>query len=308
MSEQAAGHPRLQALIEQAAARGLRGPLPMGVVYPGNVLAMQAAFEARALGIIEPVMIGPRPIIDAAASDAHCSLDGVRIIEADSVEGSAQAAVAAVHSGLVRALMKGSLHTDELMAPVVKRGEGLRGDTRISHLFVFDLPRYHKLLGLADAVVNIHPALAAKQDIVTNAIQALGKLGVHQPKVAVVTAVESVNPAIPATLDAQALVELHAQGQWPQARLEGPFGFDNAISLEAAKIKGMQSEVAGDPDLLIAPDLNAGNMLYKSFIYIGGGECAGVVLGATVPIVLTSRSDSPLARLASIAMAALLVR
>jgi phosphate acetyltransferase/phosphate butyryltransferase len=280
----------------------------MGVVYPGNALAMQAAFEARALGIIEPVMIGPRPIIDAAASDAHCSLDGVRIIEAEGVEGSAQAAVAAVHSGQVRALMKGSLHTDELMAPVVKRGEGLRGNTRISHLFVFDLPRYHKLLGLADAVVNIHPAFAAKQDIVTNAIQALGKLGVHQPKVAVVTAVESVNPAIPATLDAQALVELHVQGQWPQARLEGPFGFDNAISLEAAKIKGMQSEVAGDPDLLIAPDLNAGNMLYKSFIYIGGGECAGVVLGATVPIVLTSRSDSPLARLASIAMAALLVR
>ena len=200
--------------------------------------------------------------------------------------------------------MKGSLHTDELMAAVVAREAGLRGDKRITHAFVFDLPRYHKLLALADCVVNIAPRLEVKRDILTNALGLLRALGVQQPKVGIVAAVETVNPHIPATLDAQTL----CGEDWGDAIVEGPFGFDNAISAEAARIKGLKSRVAGDPDLLLLPDLNAANILYKSFVYIGGGECAGLVLGAKVPVVLTSRADSVLARLASVALAVLATR
>ena len=189
--------------------------------------------------------------------------------------------------------MKGSLHTDELMSAVIHKGTGLRGSTRISHAFVFDLPRYPKLLALADWVVNISPHVPAKRDILTNAIGLLRTLGVVRPKVGIVAAVETVNPAIQATLDAQTLVELAREHQeWGDAIVEGPLGFDNAAS-----------QVAGDADLLLVPDLNAGNMLYKSFVYIGGGECAGLVLGARVPIVLTSRADSLQARIASVALA-----
>ena len=201
--------------------------------------------------------------------------------------------------------MKGSLHTDELMSAVVNKATGLRGPRRISHAFVFDLPRYPKLLALADCVVNIAPDLKTKRDIVGNAVTLLQQLGIAEPLVGIVTAVELVNPAIPATLDAQALVALSLQGEWPGAVVEGPFGFDNVISAEAARIKKMVSRVAGQADLLLMPDLNAGNMLYKSFNYIGGGDCAGLVLGATVPIVLTSRADSLQSRIASVALAVL---
>jgi len=203
--------------------------------------------------------------------------------------------------------MKGSLHTDELMSAIVNKATGLRGETRISHAFVFDLPRYHKLLALADCVVNIHPHLPAKRDILSNAIALLKKLGIERPKVGIVAAVETVNPAIAATLDAQALVELARLGEWPGAIVEGPFGFDNAISADAARIKKIEGSVPGDADLLLLPDLNAGNMLYKSFNYIGGGDCAGLVLGARVPIVLTSRADSLQSRIASVALAVLAV-
>jgi phosphate acetyltransferase/phosphate butyryltransferase len=191
------------------------------------------------------------------------------------------------------------------MSAVVNKDTGLRGTTRISHAFVFDLPRYPKLLALADCVVNIAPDLKTKKDIVSNAIALLRQLGIASPKVGIVTAVETVNPAIAATLDAQALVQMAHEGAWPGAIVEGPMGFDNAISAEAARIKKMNSQVAGDADLLIMPDLNAGNMLYKSFNYIGGGDCAGLVLGAAVPIVLTSRADSLQSRLASVALAVL---
>jgi phosphate acetyltransferase/phosphate butyryltransferase len=201
--------------------------------------------------------------------------------------------------------MKGSLHTDELMAAVVNKEQGLRASRRISHAFVFDLPRYHKLLALADCVVNIAPDLKTKKDILGNAVGLLQQLGMAQPKVAIVAAVEVVNPAIPATLDAQALVEMAQAGAWPGAIVEGPFGFDNAFSAEAARIKKIDSQVAGDADLLLMPDLNAGNMLYKSFNYVGGGDCAGLVLGAQVPIVLTSRADSLQSRMASVALAVL---
>ena len=252
------------------------------------------------------MLIGAHDAIRAAADEASVAVDGFEVVpSAPGGTAAAERATALVHQGGVRALMKGSLHTDELMTAVVHKSSGLRGSTRISHAFVFDLPRYHKLLALADCVVNITPHLPAKRDILTNALALLRALGVSRPKVGIVAAVETVNPAIPATVDAQALVELARSGEWPGAIVEGPFGFDNAISAEAARIKKIASRISGDADLLLMPDLNAGNMLYKSFNYIGGGDCAGLVLGAAVPIVLTSRADSALSRIASVALAVL---
>ena len=214
--------------------------------------------------------------------------------------------MALAREGVVAALMKGSLHTDEYLGAIVHRSAGLRlRESRISHAFVFDLPRYHKLLALADCVVNIAPKPRTKQHILGNAVRLLRALGVAEPKVGIVTAVETVMAAIPATLDAQMLVEAARAGEFGAAIVEGPFGFDNAFSAEAARIKGMTSKVAGDADLLLMPDLNAGNMLYKSFVYVGGADCAGLVLGVQVPVILTSRADSQLARLASVALAVL---
>ena len=219
---------------------------------------------------------------------------------------SAERAVALARDGAVGALMKGSLHTDELMSAVVRNHTGLRGERRLSHAFVFDAPRYPKLIALADCVVNIAPDLRVKRDILFNAVALLrDALDIEQPKVGVVAAVETVNPTIQATVDAAALAAEAASGAFAPAIVEGPLGFDNAISAAAARTKGIDSRVAGDADLLLVPDLNAGNLLYKSFVYIGGAECAGLVLGARVPIVLTSRADSLLARVASVALASL---
>ncbi len=251
-------------------------------------------------------MIGPREAIAKAAAAAELDLSTFEIASAgDEPREAALRAVVLARDGAVGALMKGSLHTDALMSAVVTKGTGLRAATRISHTFLFDLPRYPKLLALADCVVNIAPHAPAKRDILTNAIALLRTLGIARPKVGIVAAVETVNPAIQATLDAQTLVELAEGGAWGDAIVEGPLGFDNAVSADAARTKGLESQVAGDADLLLVPDLNAGNLLYKSFIYIGGGECAGLVLGATVPIVLTSRADSVRSRIASVALAML---
>lgn len=303
------GHPRLQALVNQArSADGAALPV-VGLVYPGDALALDAARQMLAAGIARPLLIGPRGKIEAAARAAGVDLSAFEIAPTgDSPQEAAGRATALARSGAVRALMKGSLHTDELMSAVVDKTTGLRGNRRISHAFIFDLPRYHKLIALADCVVNIAPNLATKRDIVGNAVDLLQKLGVAKPKVAIVAAVETVNPAIPATVDAQALVQLAAEGAWPGAVVEGPFGFDNAFSADAARTKGIRSQVAGDADLMVMPDLNAGNMLYKSFNYVGGGDCAGLVLGATVPVVLTSRADSLQARIASVALAVLATR
>lgn len=302
-------HPRLHALIERARFAAGASPKALAMVYPCDALALQAACDIAAASIARPVLVGPADAIRRAADAAHIDIGAFELAAAGSddedAHGAAQQAVALAREGAVAALMKGSLHTDELMSAVVARDTGLRSARRISHAFVFDLPRYHKLLALADCVVNIAPDLKTKRDILSNALDLLQALDVPLPKVGIVAAVESVNPAIPATLDAQALVAEHQAGAWPQAVVEGPFGFDNVISAEAARIKKMNSAVAGDPDLLLLPDLNAANMLYKSFVYIGGGECAGLVLGARVPVVLTSRADSGLARLASAALAVL---
>jgi len=281
-------------------------PKGLAIVHPCDALALQAAHDIAKAGIARPVLVGPADEIRRAADQVAIDISTFELVHAGpDAPGAAQHGVELARSGGVSALMKGSLHTDELMSAVVARDTGLRGQRRISHAFFFDLPRYHKLLALADCVVNIAPDLKTKRDILSNALELLQALDVARPKVGIVAAVESVNPSIPATLDAQTLVAEHRGGTWPQALIEGPFGFDNAISAEAARIKKMSTAVAGDPDLLLLPDLNAGNILYKSFVYIGGGECAGLVLGARVPVVLTSRADSPLARLASAALAVL---
>ena len=293
-------HARLAALVQRARQRVAGGAPPrVALVWPCDALAHEAAAAMAAAGIATPVLVGPAARIGATPFEV--------VDTPDVPSEAASVAVKMAREGHVAALMKGSLHTDELMAAIVARDTGLRGTRRISHAFLFDLPRYPKLLALADCVVNIAPNTATKHDILANALDLLRMLGIAQPKAAIVAAVETVNPAIPATLDAQALVSQAQQGAFGHALVEGPFGFDNAYSAEAARIKGLKSQVAGDADLMLMPDLNAGNMLYKSFVYAAGGDCAGLVLGTRVPVVLTSRADSLQARVASVALAVLAV-
>ena len=302
----AVAHPRLHGLILRARHLADTRTMTVGLVYPCDSLAMGAAAQIAAAGIARPLLIGPAAPIARAAGAAGVDVARFELIDTpDAGPAAALRATTLAREGVIGALMKGSLHTDELMSAVVNTPSGLRGAPRLSPAFVFDLPRYPKPLALADCVVNIAPNLHTKRDIIGNAIALLQRLGVAHPKVAIVAAVEAVNPAIPATVDAQALVEMARQGAWPGAIVEGPFGFDNAISAEAARIKKIDSQVSGDADLLLMPDLNAGNMLYKSFNYIGGGDCAGLVLGAKVPVVLTSRADSLHSRIASVALAVL---
>jgi len=302
-----ASHPRLAALVERARQRAGAAQPTIGLVHPGDALAMEAASRIAAAGIARPVLVGERATIERAADAAQVDAGRFEIVDTPASPPEAAArAVALARDGVLGALMKGSLHTDELMSAVVRRDAGLRTDTRISHAFVFDLPRYPKLLALADCVVNIAPDLKTKRDILGSSVRLLQRaLEIARPKVGIVAAVETVNPAIPATLDAQALVQMAREGHFHGALVEGPFGFDNAFSAEAARIKRIDSQVAGDADLLLMPDLNASNMLYKSFIYVGGGDCAGVVQGARVPVVITSRADSVASRIASVALAML---
>lgn len=278
-------------------------PLTTAVVFPHDLPSLRAAIDATHAGLINPVFYGAATHMRAVAEQANLSIPGVIKDTGERATDAVRAAVADTASGHLHALMKGSLHTDELLIPVVARDSPMRGDRRITHTFVFDLPRYHKLLAVTDAVINIAPDVRTKADAITNALQLLAALGINAPKVAVVAAVETVNSNIPATLDAVALVALARQGRFGSAMVDGPFGFDNAISATAALAKGIASAVAGDADLLVVPDLNSGNMLYKSFVYVGGGECAGLVQGAQVPIILTSRADSQFSRVASCALA-----
>ena len=301
---QSALHPRLTALV--AAARALP-PVLTAVVFAGDTMATDAALAAARLGIIDPVFYGSAVARDALMA-ARTSVAFRWIDSGESPRAAAAAAVADAAAGRVALLMKGSLHTDELLGAVLARDSGVRGASRLTHTFVFDLPRYHKLLAVTDAVVNIAPDLQTKAQSITHAVELMAQLGVASPKVAVIAAVETVHAAINATVDARTLAEWGRAGRFGAAIVEGPLGFDNAISAEAAATKGIESSVAGDPDILLVPELNAGNMLYKSFIYIGGGECAGVVQGATVPIVLTSRADSRFSRVASCALARIALR
>jgi phosphate acetyltransferase/phosphate butyryltransferase len=281
--------------------------MPLAVAHPGDVGTMRVAAAVAREGLARPLLVGEPALIERAAAAAEVALAGFERI--DVPEGGSRAAaaraVALAREGAAAAVMKGSLHTDELIEAVANRRLGLHGDARLTHAFVFDLPRYHKLLAVADCVVNVAPNIKTKHDIVANGVWLLRRLGVASPKVAIVTAVETVSPNIPATVDARTLVASAAAGRFGDAVVEGPFGFDNAYCAEAARTKGMSSRVAGDADLLVMPDLNAGNILYKSFVYAAGAECAGILLGTRVPVVLVSRADSMLTRLASVALAVL---
>ena len=303
LQPQRTSHPRLDAL--EAAARG-RGRLNVAVAYPCSVDSLGAALAAREAGIIDPILVGTRARIEACATSLKTSLEGIRLIDAadDPIEAS-RMAVALAGSGEAGALMKGSQHTDELLGAVVARDANLRTSRRISHVFWFDLPAYHKPLMVTDAVVNIAPTLQNKVDILANAIGFAHAIGLQSPKIALLSAIETVNPDLPSSVDAATLTKMADRGQLKGAVVDGPLAFDNGISAAAAATKGISSPVAGDPDILMVPNLDVGNALYKSFIYMGGGECAGVILGARLPIILTSRSDSRRARIASCALAQL---
>jgi phosphotransacetylase len=287
-----------------ARCQGL-APVPTAVAHPCSESALTATVEAARLGLIEPVLVGPEDRIKAAAHGAGIDIAKLRIVDQPHSHAAAGKAVELVRRGEAEVLMKGSLHTDELMAAVVARETGLRTARRISHVFIMDVSTYHKPLAVTDAAINIFPALKDKVDIVQNAIDLLRGLGRERPKVAILSAVETVNPDIPSTIDAAALCKMAERGQIRGGILDGPLAFDNAISAEAAKEKGIESEVSGDPDILLVPDLEAGNMLAKQLTFLLGADAAGIVLGARVPIVLTSRADSVRARLASSAVAML---
>jgi len=250
-------------------------------------------------------LVGPRDKIAATANSAGIDLDGFEIVDAPHSNAAAAKAVELVREAKAELLMKGSLHTDELMAAVVTRDGGLRTGRRISHVFVMDVPTYHKVLFVTDGAINIAPTLEDKVDICQNAIDLVISLGIKKPKVAILAAVETVTSKMSATIDAAALCKMAERGQITGAILDGPLGFDNAISKEAAETKGIHSEVAGDPDILLAPDLVSGNILAKQLIFLANADSAGLVLGARVPIILTSRADSVRSRIASCAVAML---
>lgn len=301
----ASSHPHYDRLI--AAARALP-PLRVAVVHPANAVALQAALESARLGLIQPLLVGPQARIALAAQALSTDLSNVECIDAPHSHAAAELAVALVHEGRADALMKGSLHTDELMGAVVRREGGLRTGRRISHCFVMDVPGHAQPLIISDAAVNIAPTLEEKVDIVQNAIDLAHALKFPAVRVALLSAMETVNPRVPSTLDAAALCKMAERGQITGAVLDGPLAMDNAIDAEAARIKGIVSPVAGVANVLIVPDLDAGNMLAKSLSFLAGAYAAGLVLGTKVPIILTSRADSETARLASCALAALVAQ
>ncbi len=277
--------------------------VPTAVCHPCSKEALEGAIDAAKADLIEPILVGPEAKIRALAESLKLDLSPYRLVDALHSHDAAAKAVALCRSGESEALMKGSLHTDELMGAVVPSATGLRTERRISHVFAMDVPTYPRPLFITDAAVNIYPKLEDKVDILKNAIQLAHALNIQNPKVAILSAVETVNPKIPATLDAAALCKMADRGQIEGAVIDGPLAFDNAISKEAARIKGIRSPVAGEADILLVPDLEAGNMLAKQLAYLAKADSAGIVLGARVPIVLTSRSDSAEARLASCAVA-----
>lgn len=290
---------RLQALLAKAST------LPAvrcAVVHPCDAESLSGALLAAQRGLIVPVLVGPRARIEATARQAGLNLQGVDIVDAPHSHAAADTAADMAERGQVEILMKGSLHTDELLHAVVSR-PALRTGRRMSHVFRFEVPAYHKPLWVTDAALNIAPTLLDKADIVQNAIDFLQTMGTPEPKVAILSAVETVNPAIASTLDAAALCKMADRGQIRGGVLDGPLAFDNAISAHAAQIKQIHSPVAGDADILLAPNLEAGNMLAKQLEYLGGATASGLVLGARLPIALTSRADNADSRVASAVLA-----
>lgn len=293
---------RYRQLLE--LAKGLR-PITVAVVHPCSEDSLRGAIEAAETGLIVPVLVGPEEKIRALAVQAKIDLAAHRIVAVPHSHAAAALAVAMARNGEVQALMKGSLHTDEFMAAVVKSDTGLRTERRISHVFLLDVPSYPKPLLISDAAINVEPDLDTKRDIVRNAVDLAHALGIVAPKVAILAAVETVNTKMRSTLDAAALCKMADRGQITGCVIDGPLAFDNAISDQAAKDKGIVSPVAGQADILIAPDLEAGNMLAKQLQYLADAQAAGLVMGARVPLILTSRADGALARVASCALALL---
>ena len=294
---------RFHPLIERARTLP---PLRMAVVHPCDVAAMEAVEQARDAGLIVPILIGPRARIEAAAAESGTSLEGIELIDTPHSHASAEEGVRLAAQRRVDAVMKGSLHTDELLEAVVARNGGLRTQRRISHVYAMDVPAYDRLLLVTDAAVNVAPDLAAKRDIAQNAIDFARVLDIEEPKVAVLAAVETVNPKMASTLDAAALTMMARRRQITGGIVDGPLAFDNAIDREAARTKGLDSPVAGQADILLVPDIEAGNMVAKQLLYFAGADGAGLVLGAKVPVILTSRADGVRVRVASVALASLL--
>ncbi|KAF1708447.1 bifunctional enoyl-CoA hydratase/phosphate acetyltransferase [Pseudoxanthomonas sacheonensis] len=284
------------------------GAIKVAVVHPCDEISLKGALDAHDAGLIEPLLVAPRARLEAVAAAAHLDLTAVAIEDVAHSHAAAARAVAIAAAGGVEALMKGSLHTDELMAAVVASDSGLRTKRRVSHCFLMQTPSYPRPFIITDAAINIAPDLDAKADIVRNAIDLAHMIGVAVPRVAILAAVETVNPRMPATLDAAALCKMADRGQITGGVLDGPLAFDNAVSVAAARIKGIDSPVAGQADVLVVPDLESGNLLAKQLEYLGGAGSAGIALGAKVPIVLVSRADSSQSRIASCAIAVLAAR
>jgi len=298
-------HEKYQRLIDYCKTLP---PTPTAVVHPCDRSSIEAAVQAANLGLIAPILIGPRAKIEAAAKAADVDISALPLIDAPHSHAAAEAGVQLVREGKAEALMKGSLHTDELMGAVVRRETGLRTARRVSHCFVMDVPSYEHALIVTDAAVNIAPTLAEKADILQNAIDLAHAMQVKEVRVAILSAMETVNPNVPSTVEAAALCKMVDRHQITGALVDGPLALDNAISLEAAKIKKIDSPVAGRANVLMVPDLEAGNMLAKSLSFLAGADAAGIVLGARVPIILTSRADSLTTRMASCAVAVLFAK
>src|SRR5512134_3350489 len=281
-------------------------PVPTAVAHPCDETSLRGAVEAAELGILKPILVGPRARIEAVAKQHGIDISRFEIADTPHSHASAEAAVRLASEGKAEMLMKGSLHTDELMGAVVRKDAGLRTARRISHCFVMDVPALDRVVIVTDAAINIFPDLECKVDIIQNAIDLAIALGMEQPKVAILSAMETVNPKVPSTVEAGALCKMADRGQITGGILDGPLALDNAISLESVKIKKIDSPVAGRANVLVVPDLEAGNMLAKSLSFLAGADAAGIVLGARVPIILTSRADNLRTRMASCAVAMLL--
>ncbi|MCL6283365.1 bifunctional enoyl-CoA hydratase/phosphate acetyltransferase [Ruegeria sp. 2012CJ41-6] len=297
--------PCFEALLQRSRPHD---PIRTAIVHPCDEHSLEGAMQSRAETLIEPVLVGPRARIEAAATEAGIDLTGIEIEDVPHSHAAAERSVELVREGKVEALMKGALHTDEIMGAVVHSKTGLRTERRMSHVFVLDVSRYPRPLLVTDAAINIFPDLETKADIIRNAVSLAQSLGIDVPKVAILSAVETVTEKIPSTVEAAALCKMADRGQIKGGALDGPLAFDNAISPEAAEAKGIVSSVAGQADILVAPDLEAGNMIAKQLTYLAGAGCAGLVLGARVPIMLTSRADGVIARVMSAALAQLYVR
>ena len=294
------GTGKYERLLERC--RGI-APIATAVAYPCDESSLSGAVDAAKLGLIVPILVGPAAKIAEVAKAKGIDISDFQVVDAPNSRAAAAKAVELVRLGQAELVMKGSLHSDEVLGAIIAKETGLRTGRRLSHAFLMDVPTYHKVLLVTDAAINIAPTLEDKVDICQNAIDLARTFGVERPKVAILAAVETVNSKMPATLDAAALCKMADRGQITGGALDGPLAFDNAISVDAAKTKGIRSDVAGDPDILLAPDLEAGNMMAKMLSFLANADSAGLVLGARVPVILTSRADSVRSRIASCAVA-----